>query len=431
MTDAPIWSKGTESTDERIMRFLAGDDVVLDRVIFECDIRASKAHVSGLGRIGVLSEEECISLRAALDTLLKQWQSGNFILDERYEDGHSAIEAHLTAQLGDVGRKVHTGRSRNDQVLVATRLYLKEALTQTRKLCVDIAQTFLDAAQADETTPMPGYTHLQRAVPSTVGLWLGAFAESFIDNAVHVGHVRELLDACPLGTAAGYGVNLELDRQGVADELGFARLQLNAMYAQNSRGKFELLALGALQTCLLDVRRFAWDLSLFTTEEFGFVRLPDQYTTGSSIMPNKRNPDVVELLRSACAVVVGAKAEIESILSLPSGYQRDVQGTKGPMVRGVTRTIESLSLIPGLVSSIELDRAAMRAAFTPAMFATDLAIELAANGVPFREAYQKVGRDLAALHELPIEESIAKRRSLGGAGCLGLDKLHQRLASLS
>jgi argininosuccinate lyase len=278
---------------------------------------------------------------------------------------------------------------------------------------------------------MPGYTPPPRAVPSTVGLWLAAFAESFIDNAMHLGNVRQLIDACPLGTAAGYGVNLDLDRKGVADELRFARLQLNAMYAQNSRGKYELLVLGAMQTCLLDIRRFAWDLSLFTTEEFGFVHLPDKYTTGSSIMPNKRNPDVVELLRSAVAVVTGAMAEIESIIALPSGYQRDLQGTKAPMIRGITRTIQALALIPEILNTMKLDRNAMRSAFTPAMFATDLAIEQSAAGVPFREAYQKIGRELEALKELPIEESIAKRTSLGGAGNLDLDILQKRLDQLS
>ncbi len=427
MSERPIWDKGGAEVDARLMRFLAGDDVRLDQHLLRYDVRASIAHVKGLNRIGILDGKESASLIEALKTLNAEVEAGRFTLDDRYEDGHSAIEAFLTEKLGDAGRKVHTGRSRNDQVLVALRLYLRDGLDRLTSVSLNIAEIFLERAEADECTPMPGYTHLQRAVPSTVGLWCGAFAESFIDVAALSRAMRAWVDACPLGTAAGYGVNLDLDRQGVSDDLGFARVQINAMYAQNSRGRFELAALHALHQALLDVRRFAWDLSLFTTEEFGFVRLPDRFTTGSSIMPNKRNPDVVELLRASSGVAEGAIAELASVLSLPSGYQRDLQATKEPLIRAWSRGLEALEIVPDLVASMEFDRAKMREAMTPAMFATDRAIDLAARGVPFREAYQQVGREIAAMKDLPIDESIAKRTSLGGAGRLGLDLLRERL----
>ena len=277
---------------------------------------------------------------------------------------------------------------------------------------------------------MPGYTHLQRAVPSTVGLWCAAFTESFIDIASLAQSTRGWINTCPLGTAAGYGVNLDLDRQGVSDDLAFDRVQVNAMYAQNSRGRFELAALHALHQALLEVRRLAWDLSLFTTEEFGFVRLPDRFTTGSSIMPNKRNPDIVELLRASCGVVEGAMVEVSSVLSLPSGYQRDLQVTKEPLIRAMSRGLIALAIVPDLVASMEFDRSRMRAAITPTMFATDRAIALAAAGVPFREAYRQVGKEIDAMTKLPIDESIAQRLSLGGSGRLGLDALRQRLDDL-
>ncbi len=430
MAEQPLWDKGGASIDERIMRFLAGEDVRLDQHLLPYDIRASIAHVNGLHRIGILDGQEAKALVSALESLLDLVATGQFVLDERYEDGHSAIEAHLTEQLGDIGRKVHTGRSRNDQVLVATRLYLRDQLARLNIAALDIAEMFIERAKADAATPMPGYTHLQRAVPSTVGLWCSAFAESFIDIAALSQGMSRWIDACPLGTAAGYGVNLELDRQGVADELGFTRVQINAMYAQNSRGRFELGALHALHQALLDVRRFAWDLSLFTTEEFGFVTLPDRFTTGSSIMPNKRNPDVVELLRASCGVVEGATAELSAALALPSGYQRDLQATKEPMIRGLSRGLAALAIVPDLVASMEFDRARMREAITPAMFATDRAIQLAAEGVPFRDAYRQVGREIESMKDLPIEQSIAQRSSLGGSGNLGLDVLRKRLDSL-
>lgn len=427
MAEQPIWDKGGSNIDDRIMRFLAGEDVRLDQHLLPYDIRASIAHVNGLNRIGILNDAESAALVGALGDLQQAVGAGSFVLDERFEDGHSAIEAYLTEELGDAGRKVHTGRSRNDQVLVATRLYLRDHLDQLGRRSLDVAERFLERAAADERTPMPGYTHLQRAVPSTIGLWCGAFAESFIDIAGMAQGVRHWVDACPLGTAAGYGVNLELDRQGVSDELEFTRLQINAMYAQNSRGRFELAALHALQQALLEVRRYAWDLSLFTTEEFGFVRLPDQFTTGSSIMPNKRNPDVVEMLRASCGVVEGAMAELTSVLALPSGYQRDLQATKEPMIRGMSRGLGALAIVPVLVASMEFDRSRMREAITPAMFATDRAIELATEGVPFREAYRKVGGEIAAMTDLPIDQSLSRRISLGGSGQLGLDVLRQRL----
>jgi argininosuccinate lyase len=296
MTDL-LWKKKDSKVDAKIMRFLAGDDVMLDREFFLHDITASKAHVEGLANIGVLDADEATALKRELDALAGDFRSGTFVLDEQFEDGHSAIEARLTERLGDTGRKVHTGRSRNDQILVATRLWLKEKLGALQAHCVTTARVCLDRA-AKESLPMPGYTHLQRAVVSSTSMWWAGFAEAFIDDAWRAKQARDWIDANPLGSAAGYGVNLQLDRDHTTRALGFARMQVSATYAQLSRGKFEMAALEAIGSALLDVRRLAWDLSLFTTAEFGFVALPPEYTTGSSIMPNKCNPDVVELLRA-------------------------------------------------------------------------------------------------------------------------------------
>ena len=240
--------------------------------------------------------------------------NGRFVLDERYEDGHSAIEARLVERLGDIGRKVHTGRSRNDQILVATRLWLKARLGDARSMRVARSRRCASIAPRGEALPLPGYTHLQRAVVSSTALWFAGFAEAFIDDAVRARDTLAWIDANPLGTAAGYGVNLPLDRDHATAALGFARMQINPVYAQLSRGKFEIGALDALGAALLDLRRLAWDLSLFTTAEFGFVHLPAEYTTGSSIMPNKRNPDVVELMRASYASVAAARTEIEQLL---------------------------------------------------------------------------------------------------------------------
>ena len=430
MTDL-LWQKTGTRIDERIMRFLAGDDVVLDREFLLHDIEASKAHVEGLAHIGIVSAAEAQAIVHELGALADDFRNGDFVLDERYEDGHSAIEARLTERLGDAGRKVHTGRSRNDQILVATRLWLKAKLAELRALCVDAARVCLGRAGAD-SLPLPGYTHLQRAVVSSTALWFAGFAEAFIDDAQRARDAAAWIDANPLGTAAGYGVNLPLDRAHTTQALGFARLQVNPVYAQLSRGKFEIGALDALGAALLDLRRLAWDLSLFTSAEFGFVRLPAEYTTGSSIMPNKRNPDVVELMRASYASVAAARCEIEQLLSLPSGYQRDLQFSKGAIFHGFHRGLAALALLPDLLARIEWNATAMRAAIEPAMYSTDVAIEQAAAGVPFREAYRHAaGMAEGAGDGRTPEGSLAARISPGASADLRLDLLHERLRAIA
>ncbi len=426
----PIWQKSDSKVDAKIMRFLAADDVVLDREFFLHDIAASKAHVEGLANIGVLDSDEADALKRELDALAGDFRNGTFVLDDRFEDGHSAIEARLTERLGEVGRKVHTGRSRNDQVLVATRLWLKDKLSALRTHCTASARVCL-ARAAGESLPMPGYTHLQRAVVSSTSMWWAGFAEAFIDDAWRAKQTREWIDANPLGSAAGYGVNLKLDREHTTWALGFARMQIAATCAQLSRGKFEMAALEAIGSALLDVRRLAWDLSLFTTSEFGFVTLPPEYTTGSSIMPNKRNPDVIELLRASYASVAAARTEVEQLLSLPSGYQRDLQVSKGSIFHGMQRGLAALELVPDLLTRMGWNGAAMRAAIEPAMYATDVAVEQAAAGVPFRDAYRAAAEaaDTAGQGRTP-EQSLAARTSRGAHADLRLGELRARLDDL-
>ncbi|KAF1707995.1 argininosuccinate lyase [Pseudoxanthomonas sacheonensis] len=427
-----LWQKPGVSVDARIQKFLAGDDVILDREFFLHDIAASKAHAEGLQRIGILSTDELSGLQRELDTLADDFRSGAFVLDERFEDCHSAIEARLTERLGDAGRKIHTGRSRNDQILVATRLWLKEKLSRVSELSRQIAGIALDRAEAEKDLPIPGYTHIQRAVVSSAGMWWAGWAEAFIDNAIRADDTHRLIDANPLGTAAGYGVNLPLDRDHTTKALDFARLQVSPIYAQLSRGKFEMAALEALGSATLDLRRLAWDLSLFTSAEFGFVSLPAQYTTGSSIMPNKRNPDVIELMRATHASVAAARTEIEQLLSLPSGYHRDLQGSKGAIFHGFGRGLPALELLPDLLANLEWRQDRMRAAMDSGMYATDVAVEQAAAGVPFREAYRAAAAsaDQAGSGRTP-ESSLAARVSPGAAADLRLHELRNRWESLS
>ena len=421
-----LWQKPGIAVDARIQAFLAGDDVVLDREFFLHDIAASKVHAEGLQRIGILPADELAGLLRELDALAGDFRSGAFVLDERYEDGHSAIEARLTERLGDAGRRIHAGRSRNDQVLVATRLWLKDKLASLHAVCREAAGIALARAEAEMTLPLPGYTHLQRAVVSSAGMWWAGWAEAFIDDAGRATVTRDWIDANPLGSAAGYGVNLALDRDHATAALGFARMQLAPTYAQLSRGKFELAALEALGSAMLDLRRLAWDLSLFTSAEFGFVALPAQYTTGSSIMPNKRNPDVIELMRGTYASIAAARTEIEQLLSLPSGYHRDLQVSKGALFHGFGKGLQALALLPDLLRDLQWKPGAMRAALEPSLYATDLAVELARQGMPFREAYRQAA-DPGRWEAGDPEASLAARTSPGAAGDPRLATLRERL----
>ena len=412
------------------MRFLAGQDVELDRELLPFDIRASRAHARGLARSGLLGSDQVDAICRELDALDRAFASGEFALDDRFEDGHSAIEAWLTERLGETGKRIHAGRSRNDQVAVALRLYLKDRLQRLSALCLDIAEVALTRARTERDAPIPGHTHLQQAMPSSLGLWWAGHAEAFVDDAQLAAAIRDWLDASPLGTASGFGVSLDLDRDGTAAELGFARLVVNPQNAQAQRGKVELRAIDALSAATSDLRRLCWDLSLYASQEFGYVAVPEEYCTGSSIMPNKHNPDGVELLRALHATVVGARAELESVLSLPSGYQRDLQDTKPPTLRAFARGLDGLALVPALLAGLDWNFERMRSAIGAAMHATDRANELVGEGRSFREAYREVGDHLEALSERAPEDSLAARISAGGCGNLQLDRIAQRLEML-
>lgn len=424
-----LWQKPGVKVDARIQTFLAGEDVILDREFFLFDIEASRAHAEGLQQIGILGADELDGIKRELTALADDYRAGRFVLDERFEDCHSAIESRLIERLGDAGRRIHTGRSRNDQILVATRLWLKDRLARVAALCRESAEVALARAEAEATLPLPGYTHLQRAVVSSAGMWWAAWAEGFIDDALRAQQTLAWVDANPLGSAAGYGVNLPLARDHTTQALGFGRMQVSAAYAQLSRGKFEMAAIEALSSALLDLRRLAWDLSLFTSAEFGFVALPAEYTTGSSIMPNKRNPDVIELMRATYSAAAAARTEIEQLLSLPSGYHRDLQFSKGAIFHAFGRGLGALELLPDLLRNLEWKPEAMRAALDPSMYATDLAVDLARQGMPFRDAYKQAA-DPARWAQGDPEASLTARVSPGAAADLRLAALRSRLESL-
>jgi argininosuccinate lyase len=409
-----------------MLRYTARDDYRLDAALLPFDLHASKAHVRGLCRVGALEPSERDALVEGLEALERGLCDGSFGISPDDEDGHTAIEAALVATLGDVGKRVHLGRSRNDQVLTALRLFERAALGDLAERALGAGRAFLALARSQEWTVFPGYTHLVRAVPQTVGHWAAGYAEAFASSAKTLLEARAHLGKSPLGAAAGYGVNIPLDREGVAHELGFEDVALNPLYSQTSRGIDEVVAVTAAWHAAAFARRFAWDVSLFSTAEFGLVKLPDELTTGSSIMPNKRNPDVVELMRGSCAVVQGALTELMGLVALPSGYQRDMQLTKAPVMRALAEARDTLTILPKVVASLQIDATRAAASVTADMLATDRAVDLARAGLPFREAYRRVAADLGSSTGpagAAADASVRARVSLGAPGNLALDRL--------
>lgn len=391
-----LWKKGY-TLDQRIERFTVGNDHVLDRELVEHDCAASAAHARMLAKIGILDADELASLEAGLSEILELSRNGEFVISAQDEDCHTAIENHLTERLGDVGKKIHTGRSRNDQVLTALRLYEKAGLAQLQELLEKYSDSLSSAATRFAGIGMPGYTHMQRAMPTTAGTWLGSFRDAAADDAKLLDCALEIIDQCPLGTAAGFGVPvLELDRDMTASELGFSRVMENPMYAQLSRGKFEAMIISACTQILLGLNKLASDLTLFNTSEFAFVVLPDGICTGSSIMPQKKNPDVLELVRASLHVVLGEEVKVKSLISnLVSGYNRDLQLTKEPLFNAVGVTLSCLEVMCVVLDGMEIDEEACRAALTEELFATEKAYRLVKQGMPFREAYRVVASTVA------------------------------------
>ena len=424
-----IWNQSSKDKNTAIDNFLSSEDIVLDQELFLYDIEASIAHAHELENISILTKSETKKVIVSLKKLAKLFLSKKFKLTSKYEDCHSAIEDHLTKELGSVGKKIHTGRSRNDQVMVAMRLYARAKLDEIQSMNLKIAQSFFDKAEKHSSDPMPGYTHLQRAMPSTWGLWFGAFAESFLDNADLLSSTQTWMNINPLGSAAGYGVNLPIKRDISTKELNFKRKQLNTLYVQNSRGKFELELIGSLKQPMLDVRKFSWDMSIFLAQEFSLLSIASKYSTGSSIMPNKSNPDVIEIMRANYAVMAGHYSELENLISLPSGYHRDLQLTKRSLIHSIHCVTKTLGLLPDLIKSIKVDVKRSNEFIDQDMLMTDQTYELVQSGLPFREAYIKVKSQQEANF---VSKTLSRKNSSSGSAYnLDLKILKARLKKLN
>jgi len=397
-----VSGKADSDGKKAIEKFLAGKDVLLDQSLVKWEVLCTIAHQIMLNKIGVLTAAE---LGKILRELLAFYENG-LALKEEFEDVHGNFEAALIAKLGDLGKKVHTATSRNEKVMTDIKLYAKYGLLSLQELALGLASALAALAEKHANTQMPGYTHHQQAMPYTFGSFLMSHFYAMMDDVELMKLAYAAIDNCPMGAGAGYGIPLELDRNAVKDMLGFASVHENSLNAVSSRGKDEAIVAYACNQVMLDLGKLAEDLILFSMKEFGFVELPDEYSTGSSIMPQKKNPDFLEIVKGKSAK---ATANLVQILmtskNLPSGYNRDMQETKGALMESMTLAEECLSLFPGLIAGIKVDEAKMKAAMGNDLFATHHGLSMVKDGVPYKEAYKLVGEKIKKGDKLPVVDA--------------------------
>jgi len=427
-----LWQKDENILHPKIEEYTVGSDYIFDREIMSYDILASLAHAKGLEKIGILTKDEFNSLKFGLQELENEWQAGKINITIQDEDCHTVIENYLTNKLGSVGKKIHTGRSRNDQVLTAMRLYMKAELNIIKQLTLDLVKTFLAQTKKHKNVPLPGYSHTQQAMLSSVGHYYASFVESLLDDLEFLQSVKSYIDKSPLGSAAGFGVNLDLPRKFVAEELGFANVQTNSMYCQNSKGKFESAYLESLSQIMMTLSKFATDMLMFSSQEFKFFVINPNLVTGSSIMPHKKNLDVLEIIRGNATVVQANQMMVKELYkNLLSGYNRDSQLMKKPLFGSIKIVKASLEVAKLFLEGITPDKKEIESKINPNIFMADLANQLVVEqGICFRDAYI-LAKDKISEYNIIISDEIHKKISLGAAGNLCLEEYEERIKLLS
>ena len=387
-----VWQADDGGLNPSVEEYTVGTDYITDLELIKFDIVASKAHAKMLAKQSIVTDQELVSLTDALDELHAMVENGKFTIDKSQEDGHTAIEQFLTEKCGEAGKKIHTGRSRNDQSLVMLRLFSKNYLQEIEESLNDLIKAFNAVISKKGSLAMPGYTHMQKAMPTTVGTWLGAYKDGFVDVAGYLPATSAYINQNPLGSASGFGIsNFSNDRGLTTTELGFAKIQENPIYCGISRGLFENIVLQALSPAMVLAGKFANDMLLFTTSEFSFVSLPANYTTGSSIMPQKRNYDVFEIMRGNSKIYHTLQLQIQDIiLGFGSGYQRDLQLTKKSFVEAVNLCRSTILILSELVQNLQFNEKALGSAMTNDLFVTNKVYDLVNEGMSFREAYNRV-----------------------------------------
>lgn len=427
---AKLWQKDYE-LNELVEKFTVGRDYLLDNALIIPDCVSSIAHARMLNSINLLTDDELEKLETSLKSIINDFKEGNFSIKQSDEDCHTAIENYLTVNAGAAGKKIHTGRSRNDQVQTALRMYSRASVLTLLEKGAALVRRMIDFAEINRDVPMPGRTHMQIAMPSSVGLWAGAWAEEMIDSLKNLQSVYALINQCPLGAAASYGTPLPLNREMTAELLGFSKVQNNVLYVNNSRGRLDSLVLNAVEHIVLILSSAAQDLILFSLPEFGYFSLPAELCSGSSIMPQKKNPDGLELMRAKSATMSGYAMSVKQVVrALPSGYNRDFQETKEPYMNGLELAAQCVDIMELTFERLQVNREKLEQGFTPEIYATDAAIEMVAGGASFRDAYKEVGLNLDSLGSRVPSAVNASRTSTGTAGNLNLGSAEAEIKAI-
>jgi argininosuccinate lyase len=420
-----LWQKKKTSVTEKVDRFTVGADRLWDILLAPYDVLASKAHAKMLASVGLLTDVESKQLCDELDNIMNMVTQENFVIEDNFEDIHSKIEFLLTESLGYVGKKIHTARSRNDQVLTAMQLLLKDELSEIKELTKDLFDTWMGLANTHKDVLLPGYTHLQVAMQSSFGLWFSAYAESLVDDVVLLNAAYSICDQNPLGSAAGYGSSFPIDRELTTKALGFSALKVNAVAAQMGRGKTERITANAIGALAATLGRFSMDVCLYMSQNFDFISFPDHLTTGSSIMPHKKNPDIFELIRGKCALIQGLGNDFALLgQNLPSGYHREMQLFKGKILEGINELKDCLKMLNSTIKEVEVRTEIMADAKYTYAFTVDALNELVQQGVPFRDAYKKVGQQVEE-GSFKAPKKVAHTH-IGSLGNLALDKIQEK-----
>ena len=420
-----LWNKGFEP-DKAIEEYTVGNDRVLDLRLAQYDIEGSMAHIKMLESIGLLEKSELEQLLVALAELLEEAKKGNFVIEDGVEDVHSQVELMLTRKLGDVGKKIHSGRSRNDQVLVDLKLFMRDELRDIARHAKVLFDRLIALSEEHKATLMPGYTHLQIAMPSSFGLWFGAYAESLIDDMRLVAAAYDTANQNPLGSAAGYGSSFPLNRTMTTELLGFETLHYNAVAAQMSRGKTERAAAYAIASLASTIGRFAMDVCLFMCQNYGFVSFPDNLTTGSSIMPHKKNPDVFEITRGKCNRLQAVPNEISLMTAnLPLGYHRDMQLLKDVIFPATREICDVMAMCDFMLQHIRINEGILEDEKYDYLFTVEDVNRLVLEGAPFREAYREVGMAVQEHRYTPTRE--VHHTHEGSIGNLCNDKIVEKM----
>lgn len=424
-----LWQKNTV-VDKDIERFTVGRDAEMDMYLAEYDVLGSMAHITMLESIGLIEKDELPVLLAELRAIHAQIKAGDFCIEPGVEDVHSQVELQLTRALGDMGKKIHSGRSRNDQVLLDLRLFMRAKIEEVAQSVMHLFQVLSEQSERYRHVLMPGYTHLQIAMPSSFGLWFGAYAESLVDDMQLLQSVYKICNRNPLGSAAGYGSSFPLNRQMTTDLLGFEGLNYNVVYAQMGRGKMERLASFALASIAGTLSKLAFDACMFNSQNFDFIRLPAEFTTGSSIMPHKKNPDVFELTRAKCNKIQAIPQQISSIIqNLPSGYFRDLQIIKEVFLPAFDELIDCLKMTAAMMSQLKVKENILDDEKYLYLFSVEEVNKRVLQGVPFREAYRQVGLEIEA-GDFQTDKMVSHTHE-GSIGNLCNEQIRQRMQEMN